>query len=208
MKNKSNFLVFGILAVLLVLSSCASGGGGAAEELVLGPNMLVNGDFEAGQDPWTPWIDSGWGGAGAIIWEDGVARTQIEDPGTAPWAIAMHYKKVLIEKDAKYLIRFDAKADEPRVMRFSIGNGLAPADPPYLKYKDIELTTEWQTFEWEFKMIFRTNKFGRLDFNMATNEGAYLPEGSEWSSEELSRTAGVTTYIDNVELRKYVPASE
>ncbi|MDA3850825.1 MAG: carbohydrate binding domain-containing protein [Spirochaetaceae bacterium] len=199
-------LFFVLFAVVFVFAGCVSSPG--AVETTEGPNMLVNGDFEAGQDPWTPWIDTGWGGAGEVIWEDGIATLRVDDAGEAPWAVAMHYKKNLIEKDERYILRFDAKADENRVIRTGLGNGLAPADPPYLNYQDVEITTEWQTYEFEFKMKFRTDRFGRIDFNCAANAGMFLPEGHGWTEEQLFETSSATVYLDNVELRKFVPVEE
>jgi len=201
--QKISVLLLALSGLLLV--GCASGPGEV--EMVLSENMLTNGDFEAGQDPWTPWIDSGWGGEGEVIWEDGIATLQIDNMGEAPWAVAMHYKKILFEKGSRYKFTFKAKADEERVIRTSIGNGLAPADPPYLEYQDIVVGTEWQTYEFEFIMKFRDNKFGRIDFNCANNPGMFLPEGTSWTPEKLAETSGATVYIDDVALYKYVPAT-
>jgi hypothetical protein len=202
-KQKAKLITVITLAVVMMgLSSCVTK---ADVVLVPGENMLVNGDFEAGQDPWTPWIDDGWGGAGEVIWEDGIATLDIEEQGDECWAVAMHYKKLLIEKGEKYVFTFRAKADEPRIIRTNIGSGLAPSDPPYLYYQDVELGTEWQTYEFDFKMLFRTDKFGRIDFNCANNLGAYLPEGTPWTADRLFATSGATVYIDDVELRKFVP---
>ncbi len=55
-------------------------------------------------------------------------------------------------------------------------------------------------------MPFRTDKFGRIDFNCAMNIGEFLPEGVAWPSELLEASASATVYIDDVELRKLVPA--
>ncbi len=206
-KQRTKLIAVITLAVVTMgLSSCLTTK--ADVTLVPGENMLVNGDFESGQDPWTPWIDDGWGGDGEVRWEDGIATVDIFEQGDECWAVAMHYKKILIEKGEKYIYSFKAKSDENRIIRTGIGNGLVPTDPPYLYYQDVELTTEWQTFEFEFKMIFRTDKFGRIDFNCANNIGAYLPEGSTFTADKLFATSGATVYIDDVELRKFVPEVE
>ncbi|MBI9098752.1 MAG: carbohydrate binding domain-containing protein [Spirochaetaceae bacterium] len=206
-KQKSILLIIiTLIMTLLVLTGCASSPKGSVT-LVPGENMLDNGNFDAGQDPWTPWIDEGWGGAGEVIWADGIAKLVIDDPGTAPWAVAMHYKKLLIEKGEKYVFSFKMKSDENRVIRTGIGNGLVPTDPPYLYYQEVEITTEWQTYTFEFKMPFRTDKFGRIDFNCALNTGEFLPEGSPWTQDQLKATSSATVYIDDVELRKMVPES-
>jgi hypothetical protein len=204
MKIRNFLFVFLVASAVLVFTGCLSTG--KAVNLVPGENMLVNGDFESGQDPWTPWIDDGWGGDGEVTWDNGMATLRIDEPGDAPWAVAMHYKKILIEKGEKYVFRFRAKADEKRIIRTNIANGLAPADPPYLYYQEVELGTDWQTYEFEFKMPFRTDKFGRIDFNCAMNVGEFLPEETSWTLEALQASSDATVYIDDVELRKYVPA--
>lgn len=199
--------LFIVLAAIAAFVGCASAPKAAETGEVKegwSENLLVNGDFEAGQDPWTPWIDSGWGGAGEVTWDNGMATLRIDEMGEQPWAVAMHYKKVLFEKGERYLFRFKMKSDTNRIVRVSIGNGLAPADPPYLSYQDIEVGTEWKTYEFEFTMKFRTNKFGRLDFNCAYNPGMFLPEGTPWTEDKLKATGGATVYVDDVELHKYV----
>lgn len=208
MKKLQKMMVAAIgAAAVLIASGCASAP--KAAEMVWSDNILVNGDFEAGQGNWTPWIDSGWGGAGEVTWDNGIATLRIDEMGEQPWAVAMHYKKVTFEKGARYVARFKMKSDMERVVRFSIGNGLAPADPPYLEYQDIVVGTDWQTYEFEFVMKFRTNKFGRLDFNCAYNPGMFLPEGHVWKDEaKLKATGAATVYIDDVEVRKLVAAAE
>jgi hypothetical protein len=202
-RQKAKLITVITLAVVMMgLSSCATK---SEVPMVPGENMLVNGDFEAGQDPWTPWVDEGWGGAGEVLWEDGIATLVIDEQGDECWAIAMHYKNILIEKGEKYVFTFKAKSDEKRVIRTNIGSGLVPSDPPYLYYQDLEISTEWETYEFVFQMPFRSDKFGRIDFNCANNLGAFLPEGSPWTPDQLYATSGSTVYIDDVELRKFIP---
>lgn len=192
----------GVILLVVFLIGCASMG---SANLVEGENMLTNGSFDQGQDPWTPWIDSGWGGEGEVIWEDDIATLIIDNPGEAPWAVAMHYSKISLEKGGEYIFRFRARADEPRLIRTNIANGLAPADPPYLTYIEVPLTTEWQTFEYPFKMIQRSSKFARIDFNCAYNEAQFVPDNSDWTAEEAIEASDATVYIDDVELRRMVP---
>lgn len=202
-KQTIKFLSILTLGIVLIgLSGCVSA---PKVNLVPGENLVENGDFEAGQGRWSDWIDDGWGGDGEVLWDDGIATINIFEQGDECWAVAMHYKKILIEKGAKYTYSFRAKSDQERVLRIGIGSGLAPSDPPYLYYNDVVLGTEWETYEFDFKMLFRNDKFARLDFNAAHNIGAYLPEGVSWSADKLLATSGATVYIDDVELRKYVP---
>lgn len=208
-KQKTAAITLIAISMMVFVMGCASTPGATVgEKMDWSTNMLTNGDFEAGQDPWTPWIDAGWGGAGEVIWADGIATLRIDEMGEQPWAVAMHYKKVTFEKGERYRVKFDMKSDANRIVRFSVGNGLAPSDPPYLAYQDIEIGTEWKTYEFDFIMKFRTNKFGRLDFNCAYNPGMFLPEGSPWKDEaKLKATGNATVYVDNVEVNKWAPVS-
>lgn len=207
MKKLTNMTLAVIgLTLILFATGCASTP--KAAEMEWSNNLLVNGDFEAGQGQWTPWIDSGWGGDGEVTWDNGIATLRIDEMGEQPWAVAMHYKKITFEKGERYIVRFKMKSDMDRIVRFSVGNGLAPSDPPFLDYQDIIVGTEWKTYEFEFIMKFRTNKFGRIDFNCAYNPGMFLPEGSPWADEaKLKATGGATVYIDDVELCKLVPVA-
>lgn len=201
-------MTLAVIGAVLILFATGCASTPKAAEMEWSNNLLVNGDFEAGQGQWTPWIDSGWGGDGEVTWDNGIATLRIDEMGEQPWAVAMHYKKITFEKGERYIVRFKMKSDMDRIVRFSVGNGLAPSDPPFLDYQDIIVGTDWQTYEFEFTMKFRTNKFGRIDFNCAYNPGMFLPEGSPWADEaKLKATGGATVYIDDVELLKLIPAS-
>lgn len=202
-KSKSTVLVAIVsIALAVFMFGCATG---ADVNLVEGPNLLENHDFSEGQGPWSPWVEAAWGGEGRVVWEDDMVRLEVDSAGEAPWAVAMHYKEILIEQGERYVFRFRARADEPRLLRTNIGNGLSPADPPYLGYQEVKLTDEWQVFEFEFDMIFRTNRFGRIDFNAAYNEGQFLEDDDPWKGQRAIDASEHTVYIDWVELRKFVP---
>ncbi len=70
-----------------------------------------------------------------------------------------------METGSKYIFSFEAKADEPRQMKPAI---TAP-DNNWIRYfpdTPIDLTTDWQTFEFEVNMTEESDDNGRVEFNM------------------------------------------
>lgn len=169
---------------------------------IWGSNLLINGDFEDGQTNWTAWSDLAWGGEGSFTWDNGIATVFIDKQGVECWAISMLYKNITIEKDQTYKFKFRAKSDDKRVIRTYIGGKIA-ANPPYLYYQDVELETEWNTYSFEFDMNFETDNNAQIHFHLGNNFGAFLPDDTEWTVDELLRTSNSTVYIDDVELVKF-----
>lgn len=193
---KKSFL---IIFVVFVLFSCNLFEPAQDE---WGNNLVINGDFNDSQTNWTTWISTGWGGEGEISYSDGKATIIIDNQGEECWAVVMIYEGLTLEQDQTYQFKFRAKSDEKRVIRTDIGGEIL-ANPPYLYYQDVELDTEWKTYTFEFTMPFDTDENSRINFYCGYNVGAFLPDDTTWTSDELYRTSSATVYIDDVELRKH-----
>ena len=74
-----------------------------------------------------------------------------------------------MEKGKKYKLSFEAYADEEIKMKPAV---TAP-DVDWIRYfpdTPIDLTTEWQTFEFEFDMNKESDDNGRVEFNMGNQK--------------------------------------
>jgi hypothetical protein len=75
-----------------------------------------------------------------------------------------------MEQGCKYKLSFEAYADEARQMKPAI---TAPT-ANWIRYfpdTSVDLTTDWQTFEFEFDMEEESDDKGRVEFNMG-NQGS------------------------------------
>ena len=75
-----------------------------------------------------------------------------------------------MEQGGKYKFSFEAYAEEDRQMKPAI---TAP-DENWIRYfpdTPIDLTADWQTFEFEFEMKDKSDDNGRVEFNMG-NQGS------------------------------------
>lgn len=153
-------------------------------------NYIINGDFANAEDLTD---EKDWKFLTAL---DGEAAAEIADHriaihttngGTADYSVQLVQPNLPIQKGGTYKVSFDAWAKEDRTMKV----GLTAPDNGYVRYMSdttVDLTTEKQTYTYEFTMTQEDDANGRLEFNLG-NAGS---------------TADV--YITNVMLNKTAQA--
>ncbi|MCQ2516545.1 MAG: family 16 glycosylhydrolase [Saccharofermentans sp.] len=137
-------------------------------------NFVVNGDFSDDSIDLT--TDTDWnfllfeGGAGAASIHDNMIEITTDAEGSVDYSVQLVFWDIPFENGGTYRVTFDARADEDRNMISSV---TAPFADWIRYYPDTEfdLTTEWQTYEYEFDMTERDDPRGRLEFNMG-NRGS------------------------------------
>lgn len=131
-------------------------------------NFIRNGDFSVAEDL-TDDID--WKfllffeGEGAAEIKDGEMIITSTNCGTEEYSVQLVQPDLPMLKGHSYKITFDIKADEPRKCIVCVS---AP-NAGWIRYFEdtsIDLTTEWQTFEFNFDMTEKDDNNGRLEFNM------------------------------------------
>ncbi len=141
--------------ISLSLASVDGGAGGAD-----GPEVVVNGGFDAGF--------ASWNEIGLIVMEDGNSIFQA-DVQSAGNAFDVSLQQVLaLEPDKEYILSFRAKASVARGMIPGIGLNYAPWTNAA---QEVSMTTEWQTFT----LNLTTTGFGdannRVFFDMGAEVG-------------------------------------
>ena len=131
-------------------------------------NYIRNGDFSVAEDL-TDDIDWKF-----LLFYEGVGEAEIKDGemiitssncGTEEYSVQLVHPDIAMYKGHKYRITFDIRADEARKCIVCIS---AP-NAGWIRYfpdTSIDLTTEWQTFVFEFEMKEKDDNNGRLEFNM------------------------------------------
>ena len=131
-------------------------------------NYIRNGDFSVAEDL-TDDID--WKfllfyeGEGAAEIKDGEMIITSTNCGTEEYSVQLVHPDIAMYKGHRYRITFDMRADEARKCIVCIS---AP-NAGWIRYfpdTSIDLTTEWQTFTFEFEMKEKDDNNGRLEFNM------------------------------------------
>ena len=131
-------------------------------------NFIRNGDFSVAEDL-TDDVD--WKfllffeGEGAAEIKDGEMIITSTNCGTEEYSVQLVHPDLPLYKGHKYKITFDIRADEPRKCIVCVS---AP-NVNWIRYfpdTSIDLTTEWQTFEFTFDMTEKDDNNGRLEFNM------------------------------------------
>lgn len=131
-------------------------------------NYMNNGDFAVSEDLTD---DKGWqfltaleGEAAAEI-RDHEIFIQTDNEGTVDYSVQLVQADLPVQRQGVYRVSFDAYADEDRTMRV----GVSAPDRDYKRYLEdqtVSLTTEKQTFTYEFTMTDNHDANGRLDFNL------------------------------------------
>ena len=110
------------------------------------------------------------GGKGSAEIADNQITITTEEAGSEEYSIQLVQPGMPMEKGAKYKFSFEACADEDRQMKAAI---TAPTEN-WIRYFDdtpVDLTSEWQTFEFEIEMKDESDDNGRVEFNMG-NQGS------------------------------------
>lgn len=166
-------------------------------------NYIYNGSFDQ-QVEGVPGINNGDGGKdinNTSYWtfshvdandgtaqasnHNGALKVDITNPGTATYGVQFYQRPLNMEKGEVYKVTFDAWASENRSIMSKVG---AEADKAYANYSGdniFSLTSEKQTFSYQFKMTGESDPSSRLEFNLG-NQGTN------------------TVWLDNVKLEKLV----
>ena len=126
--------------------------------------LLTNGDFEAGVDPWI--------GNAANVVDDGGNNVNSANVATAGDAFDVNLSQVVaITQGETYTLTFKARSDGTRTMLAGIGLN---QDPFTNVTATVNLTAEWQTFEFEFTATDFGNANSRVLFDMGADTGLVL----------------------------------
>ena len=136
-------------------------------------NLIYNGDFAEAEDLTD---DENWkfllaqGGEGSAEIKDGVMIIKSEAEGSVDYSVQLVQPDLPMIKGKKYRITFDAYASEERDMIVCIS---APTAGWIRYFPDtlMTLSTDWETYTFDFEMMEKSDPNGRLEYNMG-NKGS------------------------------------
>lgn len=134
-------------------------------------NYINNGDFAADLDKkndWTFYQDKG--GKGTATVADGWLTIETEEAGTEDYAIQIFQADIPQIKGKKYKVTFDMYADEDRQAVVCVSAPTA-GWVRYLPDTTFDVTTESQTYTYEYEMTEKDDNNGRLEINLG-NKGS------------------------------------
>ncbi len=97
--------------------------------------------------------------------QEGEAVIDITNEGTVDYSVQFVQPNIPVKQNATYSVQFDAYANEERTMKVSV---TAP-DREYKRYLEdtvVNLTTEKQTYSYEFSMTDYDDANARMEFNL------------------------------------------
>lgn len=131
-------------------------------------NYIYNGNFAEAEDlnddvDWKFLLFNG--GVGEAEIRDNMIVISSTDAGTEEYSVQLVQPELPMKKGSKYRVTFDAKADEDRNIIVCVS---APTAGwiRYLPDTTQAITTEMQTYTFEFEMTEKDDNNGRLEFNM------------------------------------------
>lgn len=160
-----------------------------------GGNCINNGDFAVAEDLTD---DQNWQfltaleGEGAAEIQNGEIFISTVNEGTEEYSVQLVQANLPMQRQGVYRLSFDAYADADRTMKA----GICAPDREWKRYLEdqmINLTTEKQTYSYEFTMTDNDDANGRLDFNMGA---AGSMAGIRISNVSVVRT-GVAASAEN-----------
>ncbi len=132
-----------------------------SESLVTGENLISNGDFSMGVDPWSYFCQDG--SAALSINKDGELDVDIKSTGKVAHGVQIYHDGFRLNEGCVYNLQFDAYSDivRPVEMRFQINGGDYHAY--YLEI--IPLATEKTHYDFSFTMSETTDPAPRFCLN-------------------------------------------
>lgn len=131
-------------------------------------NYIYNGDFAAAEDLDD---DADWsfllaqGGAAEAVINDGMIAVNTKNAGEVDYSVQLVQDKLPMIKGNEYRLTFEACAEKERTINVCVSAPTAGWGR-YLPDTSVELTADWETYTYEFKMKDRDDNNGRLEFNM------------------------------------------
>jgi len=123
-------------------------------------NLLTNGNFDTNIDNWGFWSSTPRFANGTIE----IADIQV---GENPWDAAVNQANVTLTQGQTYSLTFDARAFSNREMAVKVGLGESPFTDYF--FQDLSLTTQMQSFSFDFTMMEASTDNGSLEFFVGTN---------------------------------------
>ena len=151
-------------------------------------NYIYNGNFSEAEDLTD---DVNWkfllfnGGVGAAEIKDNMIVITSEKEGTEDYSVQLVQPDIPMIKGKKYRATFDAYADEERDIVVCVS---APTAGwiRYLQDTKLTVTSEKQTFTYEFEMKDKDDPNGRLEFNLGHRGSTATVYISNVRVEEIS----------------------
>jgi len=131
-------------------------------------NLVYNGDFAEAENLND---DENWcfynleGGKAEAKIENNTMIITTEDAGRVDYSVQLVQADLPLVKGSTYRVTFDASSSESREMIACV-SGPNANYIRYLSDTKVALTTDWQTYTYEFTMNEKTDNNGRIEFNM------------------------------------------
>ncbi len=122
---------------------------------------VLNGNFSSGLDNWMMVTNDGSQAATSVA--NGELKIQMTNKGVYTWSIQSLQTNLRIEKGNLYRVSFDAYSSANRNIEVFAGLNKNPWTNYLLKAAS--LTTQKQTFTYDFTMTYNTDTIARIGFN-------------------------------------------
>jgi len=125
--------------------------------------QVLNGDFLSGKDNWSMVTNDGSQITADTI--NGELEIQVTNKGLYAWSAQCLQPNILMVKGDNYRLSFDAYASTSRNLDVFAGLNKSP----WTNYiiKTVALTTQKQTFSFDFTMTYATDSLARVGFNLS-----------------------------------------
>ncbi len=132
------------------------------KSMVTGENMLSNGDFSEGVDPWLTFCQDGM--CELSVTADGELDVDIQSVGTVAHGVQIYHDGISLDEGCVYKISFDGHSDVDKTleMRFQLNGG----DYHAYYQENVETGADKQHYEYTFKMEETSDPAPRFCINM------------------------------------------
>lgn len=201
-KKLKIFLI--LIIIFFILTGCTSGKITGKDEIVeqtssdeesknneFPKDIIINGNFSNSDlNDWDLFL--GGDGDAAIEVINGELFVNIVEGGNERWHVQLRQLDRSIKKGAGYEVSFDARAEEPRRIESQVGKNSEPWTA-YSEEEVFEITTDMQTYTYEFIMSRESDARGRflIDFGKS-NIDVYIDNIFVWQKTPGEEPSPIT----------------
>ncbi|MBN1412137.1 MAG: family 16 glycosylhydrolase [Spirochaetales bacterium] len=158
------------LLLTLLFAGCVSGPGttDAGDKSGKTGNLVVNGDFSAGDEHWETGLQGK--AKGAVDFDSEILHANITTAGNQHWELQVTQMGLPIEEGKTYRVAFKAKASANRSIIVNVGKG-SPPWTTYANNQSIKITNTMKNYSFDFEMESSTDQVARVEFNLADATG-------------------------------------
>ena len=143
-------------------------------------NLISNGQFDRMLSHWNFFCHKDASASARIINKE--CKVSIRNGGKENWHVHLRQNKLPVIKGHTYLLRFEARSQQPRKIQVTVEKNGAPWTS-YSNRIDLSLTNSMKSYSYSFTMKYETDQAASLCFELGLNNTGVVIDNVELTNK-------------------------